>query len=308
MSDRAAIIVVNYAAHALIAANLSAETATAANLDVVIVDNFSTVAERQAMAALCAQRNWHFVPLDTNRGFGAGVNAGVRAAIEHGAKIFVTLNPDASSTSEVLKSLVREVQEHPETIVAPYIADSTGRLVFRGSMVSRRTGQIRGGWHANDDDPEWKNWLTGACLVFDQVVFEALGGMSEEYFLYWEDVDFSRRAARCGIRLVLRKDLTIIHDEGATHTARGSRARSAVYYYYNTRNRLLFAARVWPEVLSAWRWQTPRQSLLIWLRGGRKQLLTYPRGAWAALRGSLSGLLIRQRPFTPMRPAKVPEP
>ena len=40
-----------------------------------------------------------------------------------------------------------------------------------------------------------------------------------------------------------------------------------------------------------WLLATPRESLLIWLRGGKKQLFTEPEGAWAAVRGLCAGLV-----------------
>nr|WP_269779365.1 glycosyltransferase [Propioniciclava soli] len=124
--------------------------------------------------------------------------------------------------------------------------------------------------------------------------------MAEDYFLYWEDVDFSRRAADAGFSLVLRSDLEVVHDEGGTHGVQPSRAKSPLYYFYNTRNRLLFGARVAPAARLTFLAATPAESRRIFLRGGRRQLLTQPAGLASALRGSAAGVAAvvraRQRP------------
>lgn len=115
--------------------------------------------------------------------------------------------------------------------------------------------------------------------------------MAEEYFLYWEDVDFSIRATKAGVGLILRDDLCVVHDEGGTQQRPGSRAKSSLYYYYNTRNRLLFGvAHAAAGSRRTWLLQTPRQSYRIWLRGGRRQLLESPGGLVAAIRGTAAGL------------------
>jgi GT2 family glycosyltransferase len=278
-TPRPALIVVNYASHGLIAEGLDAEGLRLAGIRVFIVDNYSTQEERTAVERLCAERAWTMVSR-ANEGFGAGVNRGVAFAAQAGCDPFITLNPDAKADPAVLSALAQRVLAQPGRMASPRMVTSDGAAHFRGSTVSLRTG-----------DPEWKNWLSGACLAFSRAAFTELGGFDEDYFLYWEDLDLSRRAASAGIELQLCDDLEVVHDEGGTQGPRRGRAKSPYYYFYNTRNRLLFASRqVAGRRLWGWITSTPRQSLLIWLRGGRRQLLAEPAGALAATAGTLAGL------------------
>lgn len=288
---RTSVVVVNYGSHSMIAESLDAESLATAGLTTVIVDNFSSAAERNAVQKLCSVRGWLFEPSE-NKGFGAGMNRGVARAISAGCEAIVALNPDANADAATLAALGRHVTASDRELVSPAMVDSVGGVHFRGAQVSMATGQIRSGWATEDDDPTWRNWLSGACLAYSARVHRELGGFDETYFLYWEDVDLSRRAAESGMSLTLRKDLVVIHDEGGTHGAQLTRAKSPLYYYYNTRNRLRFAIRHCSSrrELAAWIASTPRQSLRIWLRGGRRQLLTQPRGALMTLRGTLAGL------------------
>lgn len=289
--SRTAVVVVNYGSHSMIAAALDPESLAAAGLVVVVVDNFSSVAERRAAQSLCRERGWLLECCD-NRGFGAGMNRGATRAIRAGCDAIVALNPDAKADAGTLVALGQQVLVNRREMVSPAMIDSVGRVHFRGAQVNMATGQIRSGWATRDDDQTWRNWLSGACLAYSVDIHSELRGFDEAYFLYWEDVDFSRRAAESGISLNLRDDLVVTHDEGGTHGAQLTRAKSPLYYYYNTRNRLRFAVRHCRtrSELAGWIASTPRQSLQIWLRGGKRQLLSHPRGALGALKGTVAGL------------------
>ncbi|HLS32139.1 MAG TPA: glycosyltransferase, partial [Brevibacterium sp.] len=293
-----AVIIVNYGDPALISKNVGQDLDADEGCLVVVVDNFHSHRTRAQAEELCRQRGWLLIA-SPNEGFGAGVNRGTGAARALGHRAFITLNPDAAAPAAVLRELARHVLDHPRSLVSPSMATSDGRPHFRGAMVSMRSGQMRSGWALGDRDPEWKNWLSGACLAVGAEAFDLLGGLSEEYFMYWEDVDVSRRAAALGLDLELRSDLVVVHDEGGTQGRRSSPAKSPLYYRYNIRNRMLFGRRFlrgrdWARWVAA----SPRQSLLIWMRGGRRQALTDPQGVVAALRGFAEGMtyVLRGRP------------
>ncbi|WP_022910597.1 glycosyltransferase [Aestuariimicrobium kwangyangense] len=281
------VVVVSYGSSSMVDENLSALDSS---LTVVLVDNFSGDQERRAASALAERRGWQFIG-QANVGFGGGVNAGCRRAVELGCTSLVLLNPDASATSEALERLAARVEAEPDLLVSPRIVDADGEIFYRGSTLDLSTGHLRGGW-VEDDDPTRTNWLSGACLAFSSQAFERLHGMRESLFLYWEDVDFSWRATRAGLRLAVLQDVVVTHDEGSTHGSAAPRnAKSDLYYYWNTRNRLAFAAdNLAPSVVRAWLRKTPAESAQIWLRGGRRQLLHHPAGAWAAVRGTLAGI------------------
>ncbi|MDF8266476.1 glycosyltransferase family 2 protein [Luteipulveratus flavus] len=307
MSARA-VVVVNFGSHDLLERHLLPLTRPGGPL-IVVVDSFSTAGERDRVEALTGRHGWHVVTMATNAGFGAGVNAGVRAAAAAGAESFLLLNPDARASAEEVDVLLADVEQHPMSLVAPLIRDSSSRVVFRGSEIDLRSGHLRGlptPSSAPDRDvlgdagAGRRPWLTGACLAVHRELFDRLGGFAEDYFLYWEDVDLSLRALDAGASLVLRRDVTVVHDEGGTQAradaARRGPAKSDTYYYFNCRNRLLFAGRHLPASSAlGWAVRTPRESTQIWLRGGRRQLLTAPRSVVSAVRGSGVGLALCAR-------------
>jgi GT2 family glycosyltransferase len=279
-----AVAVVNYGSHELLRRHLPAASALP-DARIVVVDNFSTDAERAAVTALAAERDWELVTLPDNGGFARGVNASAARARELGACAVLLLNPDAQISPQAITELGDHLRRDPKAVVTPRIVDSSGVTVFDGSELDVRTGRL-----ARHAGPHAVPWLTAACLAIHLELFDRLGGMDESYFLYWEDVDFSYRAAAAGAQLVVRADLVAVHDEGGTQ-GRSGRAKSAGYYRYNARNRLRFAASnlTRAEVLR-WLLHTPAESTQILLRGGRRQLIESPRPLVAILRGSLEGI------------------
>jgi len=284
------VVVVNYGSSALVERNLAGR-AWGADVEVVVVDNLSTEAERIRIADVCARIGAHLVPREVNDGFGGGCNAGIGRARELGCTAFLLLNPDACVTPDVVDELRRAVTDDRRALVSPVLHDTAGRTVFAGARLSLADGRIRSRPDAPLRDPV--PWLTGACLAFSDDLLVAAGGLPEGYFLYWEDVEFSRRCAAAGGHLVLREDLVAVHDAGGTQQASAESAKSALYYRWNCRNRLVFAARLLNRREGVrWLAHTPAVGREILLRGGRRQLLRSTRPLRAMLRGSAEGAVV----------------
>ncbi|SNR41407.1 glycosyltransferase [Blastococcus mobilis] len=289
------VVVVNYASSHLLATHLAATDLAGQPVVVVVVDNWSSAAERAAIETLAAEQGWHLVAMPDNPGFGAGVNAGIRAARAAGCVCFLLLNPDAAVPGEVVAELRRHVLREPMALVSPRIRTSDGADFFSGSRLFLDSGRIRGRQTAGGriSSGPAVEWVTAACLALHDDLLRRAGDFDESYFLYWEDVEFSYRCRSVGGFPVVRNDLEAVHDAGGTQGPTPGRAKSALYYRYNCLNRLRFAARHLPRGrLLRWVLTTPAVSREILLRGGRRQLLRQPALVFAAVRGACAGLLL----------------
>jgi N-acetylglucosaminyl-diphospho-decaprenol L-rhamnosyltransferase len=283
------LVVVNYASHALIENNLGSLDLTALGAQVIVIDNFRSAGDQRAMAAVAARPGWLLQALPTNTGFGSAANAGARLAFDHGCDVVILLNPDLAVSPEVLAALAVAVRADPKVMISPRIVKLTGEAWFEGGFISldaARTRSVPG--PVGDRTPAW---LSGACLAVHRDLWATVGGFDDDYFLYWEDVDLSYRVIRAGGRLLVRLDLQAVHDVGGTQHAADQRAKSDTYYYYNCRNRLLFAAKHLDR-RDRWRWllRTPPDVRRVLLRGGKWQLILAPhRSLWPAVRGAAAG-------------------
>ncbi len=271
----------------------------------VVVDNFTSVSERTRVSQLAAKYDWVPVPLDENRGFGGGMNAGAKRAIELGAEVLIALNPDATLAPSVLRALTTSVTVDPKLMVAPEIRTSTGRVWFDGMDLHLASGRVFSERRKRRPRGTSVPWITGACFAVSREMWEELQGFDEEYFLYWEDVDLSVRFVAAGGRLKVNRHLVATHDEGGTQgIGSGSTGKSENYYYYNIRNRLYFAAKhLDSRLANRWLLNAPSVSYQILRAGGRRHLLRSIAPWRAYVTGLVSGAgkIVRLRAEQPHR-------
>jgi GT2 family glycosyltransferase len=286
----AAVVVVNYGSSGLLAENLAPAGLPDAGFRVVVVDNHTSSTELDRLRDLAACHEWEFVPQPGNRGFGAGCNAGVARARELGCDAFVLVNPDVVVDAGLLGALVEHVRREPTALVSPTIRRPGGALWFAGGDLLLDRGATR--MVPPGETATGEPWVPGTCLAVHEQLWERLGGFDDAYFLYWEDIDLNHRCLAAGGSVVTRTDLEVVHSVGGTQ---GS-GKSAVYYRYNCRNRLLFAARHLPSrLVLRWLATTPRYTRQVLLRGGRRQFVQRPSVVLAAVSGSAAGIALAVR-------------
>lgn len=286
-----AVVTVNFGSSEMIRQNAS-DLVLPPQGRLYIVDCFSSSAERSAVSTVAAELGAECVLLDENRGYGGGTNAGAARALADGAEVIIALNPDAQIDSAALLALTRAAAGR-DVLVSPRILSSDGRVWFAGARLFLDDGSTAGeSSSGSQDERTARPWATGACFAISAGLWSKIGGFDEEYFLYWEDIDLSHRVLDVGGSLEA-VEAVVIHDEGGTHTdQRSSRAKSSTYYFYNIRNRLLYARKhLDPMTRRRWVRSTPTVAYRVLLQGGRRQLVTstapwraYLRGMWAGWR------------------------
>ncbi|MDQ1608850.1 MAG: N-acetylglucosaminyl-diphospho-decaprenol L-rhamnosyltransferase [Microbacteriaceae bacterium] len=289
-----AVVVVSYGSSALLERNLTPLSRAIPGVVIVVVDNFTDDVERLRVTELGRRESWEVVLPASNTGFGVGMNLGVARAGELGASSFLLLNPDATIAADQVLRLLERVRERPLALVSPLIVRPDGSVWFDGSDLYLDDGRIRA---TRRRDPasgvRIESWLSGACLMVTDRLWRLVGGFSDEYFLYWEDVDLSHRVVQAGGTIEIRADAVAVHAEGGTQgegLSSAGAAKSGSYYYYNIRNRLLFAARhLPPEDQRRWSRATVPVAYEILLQGGRRQFIRSLRPLIAAYRGIRDG-------------------
>lgn len=276
-------MVVGYGSSGLLAENLTGLVVGRDCGRVVVVDNFTTAGEQASLCELAGQHGWELLLSSTNLGFGAGCNRGAAHALAAGSELLLLLNPDARIGAEQLAALAEQVDADPTAVVTPRLVRPDGTDWFRAGRLDLATGQTRtlGTLETSTTVP----WLTAACLAVHGSLWQRVEGFDESYFLYWEDVDLSHRCRLAGARLLVRDDLTAVHEVGATQGT----GKSRLYYFSVCRGRLAFAARhVHGRALLRWVLATPSYTRLVLLRGGRRAVR--PAAVWSALVGTVAGM------------------
>lgn len=207
------IIVLNYNGAQVIGACLnSVFRINYPNFEVVVVDNASTDG---SLEMVCRQfSRCHFIKNEENLGFSAGNNLGIRFALERMADGILLLNSDTIVREDFLSRLVEVAESEPMVgILSPVILDSKEKIWFSGGRIN---WWKMGTMHTCDIKstlPYETEFLTGCAMFVRSGVFKKIGLLDEDFFLYWEDTDFSVRAKRAGYRLMMVPEARIIHLE-----------------------------------------------------------------------------------------------
>jgi hypothetical protein len=196
--------------------------------EVVVIDQ----ASRPGGLDVVARRHPRtvFVPSPVNVGFAAGVNLAARSS---SAPFLMWLNPDTEMRDPVVEHLEAWLIHHPETgVVAPRVLNEDGSvqpsarrfpgmstaIAGRSSWLSARFPE---NWLTRWNLPARRavrpvrvDWVAGACAMTPRHVFEALGGLDESFFMYWEDADYCRRAASQGWTCVYQPGVAVRHAGG----------------------------------------------------------------------------------------------
>jgi GT2 family glycosyltransferase len=306
-----AVVVVNFGSHELLETNLLPVARHTPDARVIVVDNFSSVSEREAVVAQAERHGWEAVLSSSNLGFGGGMNLGVARAAALGASSFLLLNPDATLDAISFELLRQRADMEPMALVSPVVVRPDGSEWFSGCDLYLDSGYTRSTKKRDDAaGHRIEPWLSGACLMVSGELWRKLGGFSDSYFLYWEDVDLSYRTRRLGGKVVVLEGAVAVHDEGGTHElqtrAKIGRGKSATYYYYNLRNRLLFASCCLDEAdIRRWMRTSVQAARDVLLQGGKRQFLRPAQPLSAAFRGTLDGLHIARTELRQRRASKV---
>lgn len=221
------------------------EFSTDLDMDIVVVDNGPDDAAHARLRDAVGRRGTTIATGD-NLGYAAGNNRGIELLLERDCDFVWILNPDAVPAPSTLEILLAHMREVPDCgIVGPRVVyPGTPRRIWSdggvvdlkrsGATYHRSAGKIAP--LGARPGPTEVDYVPGASLVVRRGLIEDIGLLPEEYFLYFEETDWCRRAAAAGWRVMVQRNAVMEHHK------RSSGALPTPYYlYYLTRNRYFFA-------------------------------------------------------------------
>lgn len=187
------------------------------NFNVIVVDNKST---NDSLEKLCALKNTHLKIVDSgkNGGFAYGNNVGIRIAKEENADYVLLLNNDTLVTDDFLEKLL-ECFSYEENV-----GIATCRIMYNSERekVWYAGGEID--WNnlraihrgINGDKYRKKGleeveFASGCCMMISRKCIERIGGLPEDYFMYYEDLDYCVKTAESGYKIVYNPEGVIYH-------------------------------------------------------------------------------------------------
>ncbi|MAG36766.1 MAG: hypothetical protein CL878_11075 [Dehalococcoidia bacterium] len=219
------------------------------------------------------------VRLARNGGYGWACNRGAHAAE---GDYLAFLNADTLVHSDTISVLVDWLEQTPHAgIAGPRVLRGDGRLERSwgreplparswsgsalGDLCSGRL-QIGGRGEAVRASPRRVDWLSGVMFVCRRAVWEALEGFDERFFLYFEDVDYCRRARAAAWTIWYVPTARVVHVGGGAQRrpalrtiGRQSYRESQTYYWQKHYGRTAAAGLRLVRWLYRWSgWRTSR--------------------------------------------------
>ena len=220
------IITVNYHSWShLEAALVELQKGFPGDWEVIAVDNES---EPESFSEFSARFPWvKFIANPVNSGFGAGCNIGVAAAT---GEQLLFMNPDVIAPCASIQALIDIKQQHNIGIVAPKQVSGNGKPQkvfddFPSLLNQSKTlkALLRVLMPSRFPDPRadhkkitYCDWVTGSVLLIDRPDFDAVGGWTEDYWMYVEDADLCRKAHDKGLRVAYVPEVEVIHAHGGS--------------------------------------------------------------------------------------------
>jgi GT2 family glycosyltransferase len=138
-----------------------------------------------------------------NRGYGAGINRAMRYLSNNYPDVThaLALNPDVQIDDVAIQSLIAEHKTSGADCTFPIIRE--GKTVIHGYRLNKL-----GLFRVTENGAQF---YSGACFLVSIDAWKKAGEFNENYFHYFEDIDFCLRLQKAGLRIHRAKNVVLNH-------------------------------------------------------------------------------------------------
>lgn len=210
------------------------------NFEVIVVDSASK--DRSIEIAKKEYPQVHYLLQSENVGVAKGNNIGIRYAIEQlDAEYVLLLNNDIELDKNTLKKLYENADRLTIAVPKIYYFQPHDMLWFAGGEMYWNRGESGhiGNFeidHGQYDKEKIIGYSPTCCMLIHRGVFEKIGYIDENVFMYFDDTDLCVRMNDAGYKIKYVPSAFMWHKVSSS----GGGMDSKVYVYYNTRNKFYF--------------------------------------------------------------------
>lgn len=177
---------------------------------------------------------------EKNLGFAGGNNIGIDFFLEkNDSEYIVLLNNDTIVTHNFLEPLVIEAQYNIGTYVVTGTIKhypETTRYWYNGGKYFKLFSYVVHNKNKSSVTRQVVSFSSGCLMLIKKECLEKIGKLNEDYFMYYEDLDYCYRVNKAKKEIVIRRDSIIYHKIGASNNT----ALSNFSAYWMARNRIKF--------------------------------------------------------------------
>lgn len=254
MTKVSVVVVTRNRKQELIRCLKSLSISTYKNIEIIVVDNGSGLPVISWAKKLFPKVS--FIRNEENIGAAAGRNLGMKDVL---GEYLLFIDDDAEADSEMIKELVLTLEKEKKIgIVHPKIYDMDKRNVLQGlgcdiNLLTARVSAVGIREVDNGQYNQIREIQTVGCIwMVKKEVIEKIGDYDEEYFIPYEDTDFSIRAKKAGFKILFVPKALAWH-EGKKSTYVNPLIdylgiRSVDRAYRISRNKIIFMRKNAPAV------------------------------------------------------------
>lgn len=273
------------------------------NYRILLVDNNSTDGSIDAVGKEFPEVK--IFESKKNLGCAGGRNVGIDYFLNNtDAEYLFLLDNDAIVSSNILEELVKAFKSDGKMGIVGmkvYYLNEPNKFWFaggakinwsKGNFYNSGQGEIDYGQFDNGKDIDS---VPGGFTFIKKVALEKIGKLDERYFIYYEDPDWCLRVKKAGFKISFAPKAIAWHNRSSSLGM-----ESANFYYYRTRNRLLFMWKNAPKFkfflfcfyfLYEFTYNT---SLTLYLSKKHRQLRASIIGVLDFLRGKFGRTILRE--------------
>lgn len=208
--------------------------------------------------------NLILIKAKTNKGFSAGNNVGINYALSRmDANYIWFLNNDTVVESNSLTRLLNKYRKEKSNNIG--ILGSKIKYYFRSNTLQCAGGGVYNKWLAksrlianqlvdNNKSKELNvnnlDFIMGASMFVDREFIERVGLLSEDYFLYFEEIDWAERAKKYNYKLGYCSDAIVYHKEGkstkSSETEKNGISKMSDFYF--SRNKIIITKKFYNSI------------------------------------------------------------
>lgn len=212
---------------------------------IIVVDNMSSDNSKEIL--IKNEDRYKLILNDVNEGFAHGNNIGIKWAMSQGFEYVMLLNNDTLVAKQSIERMMMAIKKDKKIgIVSPRIMyyPNKENIWFDGGQIDwfkfivlhKNMNKNINDITENKDNEEFVDFITGCCMLIRREVIDSIGYLPEEYFMYYEDVDYCVRVKDGGFKLVNIKDSIIYHKVSSASGGEDS----PFSIKWGTRNRIIF--------------------------------------------------------------------
>lgn len=228
------------------------------NYQIIVIDNASNDGSAEHIEQAVTENSWDKVRTiysTDNFGFSAGNNISINAS---SSEFVLFLNSDTIVRPGAIETLVKTLQDnHQMGMASPRLEWPDGKpqeSCFRfhrpiNELIrSACTGPITKLFKRYEvplavcDEMSYPEWTSFACVLIRRQVFEQVGLLDDKFFMYFEDVDFCRRARSAGWPIINNPQARVVHLRGGSSPVKSQAAKKKRLprYFYESRTRYYY--------------------------------------------------------------------